>query len=213
MWHGVFQHFATDTISFENRVSKMFPRTVSWKSLLGDCCVVIEVFIIIKQINCLFLIRLLSKVAGKGNTAEISVFYSGRHDTELTPLPRTGMFSKNWRAILVEVAGPKAPHRIPLQTSHLLRTTIYFYKTPPSKGHVLYLIGEGKSSSSSSNYPFANLKSFNRTRKGKQPIYSCQTLSQAYVRSLLVYSKCQQYKWAYKGRYMIVYQLFILMQT
>ena len=28
-----------------------------------------------------FLIRLLSKVAGKGNTAEISVFYSGRHDT------------------------------------------------------------------------------------------------------------------------------------
>ena len=28
----------------------------------------------------------------------------------LAPLPRTGMFSKNWRAILVEVAGPKAPH-------------------------------------------------------------------------------------------------------
>ena len=37
------------------------------------------VFIIIKQI--VFLIRLLSKVPGKGNTAEISVFYSGRHDT------------------------------------------------------------------------------------------------------------------------------------
>ena len=31
--------------------------------------------------NCLFLIQLLSKVAGKGNTAEISVFYSGRHVT------------------------------------------------------------------------------------------------------------------------------------
>ena len=83
----------------------------------------------------------------------------------LTPLPRTGMFSKIWRAILVEVAGPKAPHRMILQTSHLLRTIIYFYKTPPSKGPVLYLIGEMKSSSSSSNYPFANLKSFNRTPK------------------------------------------------
>ena len=32
-------------------------------------------------IKYLFLIRLLSKVAGKGNTVEISVFYSGRHDT------------------------------------------------------------------------------------------------------------------------------------
>ena len=44
------------------------------------CWVVIDVFIIFNVI-CLFLIRLLSKVAGKGNTAEISVFYSGRHDT------------------------------------------------------------------------------------------------------------------------------------
>ena len=60
---------------------------------MEDCWVVFEVFIIFNVI-CLFLIRLLSKVAGKGNTAEISVFYSGRHDTELTPLPRTGMFSK-----------------------------------------------------------------------------------------------------------------------
>ena len=88
-----------------------------------------------------------------------------------TPLPRTGMFSKIWRAILVEVAGPKAPHWMILQTSHLSRTIIYFYKTPPSRGHVLYLIGEGKSSSSSSNYPFANLKSFNRTPKLKQQLF------------------------------------------
>ena len=103
----------------------------------------------------------------------------------ITPLPRTGMFSKIWRAILVEVAGPKAPHwmnppnltslsnnPIFLQNSTLKRaspifdrTIIYFYKTPPSRGHVLYLIGEGKYSSSSSNYPFANLISFNRTAK------------------------------------------------
>ena len=82
-----------------------------------------------------------------------------------TPLPRTGMFSKIWRAILVEVAGPKAPHWMIPKTLHLLRTMIHFYKTPPSRGHVLYLIGEMKYSSSSSNYPFANLKSFNRTAK------------------------------------------------
>ena len=80
------------------------------------------------------------------------------------------MFSKNWRAILVEVVRPEAPHWMILQTSHLLWTIIYFYKTPPSKGPVLYLIGEMKFSSSSSNYPFANLKSLNRTPKGKQTI-------------------------------------------
>ena len=116
----------------------------------------------------------------------------------ITPLPRTGMFSKIWRAILVEVAGPKAPHSIIPKTLHLLRTMIHFYKTPPSRGHVLYLIGEMKSSSSSSNYPFANLKSFNRTaKKGKQTIiYPVAPRSQADIRSWLVYSKCQQYKWA-----------------
>ena len=108
---------------------------------------------------------------GKETQLRSQVFYSGRHDTVITPLPRTGMFSKIWRAILVEVAGPKAPHWKILRTSHFLRTIIYFYKTPPSKGHVLYLIGEVKSSSSSSNYPFANLKSFNRTPKLKQQLF------------------------------------------
>ena len=93
------------------------------------------------------------------------LFWETRYSNNLTPLPRTGMFSKIWRAILVEVAGPKAPHWMILKTLHLLRTMIHFYKTPPSRGHVLYLIGEMKYSSSSSNYPFANLKSFNRTAK------------------------------------------------
>ena len=46
-------------------------------------------------------------------------------------------------------------------------------KTPPSKGHVLCLIGEVKSSGPSSNYQFAYRKSFNRTPEDKQPIYSC----------------------------------------
>ena len=55
---------------------------------------------------------------------------------------------------------------------------IFFYKTPPSRGHVLYLIGEGKSSSSSSNYPFANLKSFNRTPKLKQQLFILSPLVQ-----------------------------------
>ena len=86
------------------------------------------------KLNCLFLIRLLSKVARKGNTAEISVFYSGRHDTViLTPLPRTGMFSKIWRAILVEVVGPKAPHWMILQTSHLSRNNPIFLQNSTLK--------------------------------------------------------------------------------
>ena len=38
------------------------------------------------------------------------LFWKTRYSNNLTPLPRTGMFSKIWRAILVEVAGPKAPH-------------------------------------------------------------------------------------------------------
>ena len=98
------------------------------------CWVVFEVFIIIKQI-CLFLIRLLSKVAGKGNTAEISVFYSGRHDTViLTPLPRTGMFSKNWRAILVEVAGPKAPHWMSSKPYISFEQSYIFTKLHPQEG-------------------------------------------------------------------------------
>ena len=61
---------------------------------LHICVVSYLKFLLLLLLIVFFLIRLLSKVAGKGNTAEISVFYSGRHDTELTPLPRTGMFSK-----------------------------------------------------------------------------------------------------------------------
>ena len=136
------------------------------------CWVVFEVFIIIiiiKQI-VFFWYDCYRRWQGKETQLRSQSFILGDTIQLLTPLPRTGMFSKIWRAILVEVAGPKAPHSIILPTSHLLWTIIYFYKTPPSKGPVLYLIGEMKSSSSSSNYPFANLKSFNRTPKGKQTI-------------------------------------------
>ena len=123
-----------------------------------------------------FLLLLLNKLSFSDTTVieggrerkhswDLKSFILGDTLQLITPLPRTGMFSKIWRAILVEVEGPKAPHWMILHTSHLLWTIIYFYKTPPSKGPVLYLIGEMKSSSSSSNYPFTNLKSFNRTPK------------------------------------------------
>ena len=123
-----------------------------------------------------FLLLLLNKLSFSDTTVieggrerkhrwDLKSFILGDTLQLITPLPRTGMFSKIWRAILVEVAGPKAPHWMPSKTLHLLRTMIHFYKTPPSRGHVLYLIGEMKYSSSSSNYPFANLKSFNRTAK------------------------------------------------
>ena len=129
------------------------------------CWVVIEVLIIIiKQIVFLWY-DCYRRWQGKETPLRSQSFILGDTIQKLTPLPRTGMFSKNWRAILVEVAGPKAPHWMILQTSYLLWTIIHFYKTPPSKGPALYLIGEMKYSSSSSNYPFANLKSFNRTAK------------------------------------------------
>ena len=135
------------------------------------CWVVIEVlFIIIKQI-VFFWYDCYRRWQGKETHLRSQSFILGDTIQYSTPLPRTGMFSKIWRAILVEVAGPKAPHWMILQTSHLSRTILYFYKTPPSRGHVLYLIGEGKSSSSSSNYPFANLKSFNTTPKLKQQLF------------------------------------------
>ena len=131
--------------------------------LYYNCCVVFEAFIIVKQI-VFFWYDCYRRWQGKETHLRSQSFILG--DTiQLTPLPRTGMFSKIWKAILVEVAGPKAPHWMIPKTLHLLRTMIHFYKTPPSRGHVLYLIGEMKYSSSSSNYPFANLKSFNRTAK------------------------------------------------
>ena len=146
--------------------------------------------IIIKQI-VFFWYDCYRRWQGKETRLRSRSFILGDTLQYLTPLPRTGMFNKNWRAILVEVVRPEAPHwmnppnltslsnnYIFLQNSTLKRacpifdrTIIYFYKTPPSRGHVLYLIGEGKSSSSSSNYPFANLKSFNRTPKLKQQLF------------------------------------------
>ena len=65
------------------------PRSGCGRQAVALCWVVIEVFIIF-ELNCLFLIRLLSKVAGKGNAAEISVFYSGRHDTVTRCRPSKG---------------------------------------------------------------------------------------------------------------------------
>ena len=134
------------------------------------------------ELNYHFLIRLLSKVAGKGNTAEISslLFWeiitwhcclqkTQFYEKYITSLTWTVTFSKIWRAILVELQAPwPSLNSSPTLTSPSNNHT--FLETPPSKGHVLYLIGEVKSSSPSFNYHYAYLKSFNRTPKGKQPI-------------------------------------------
>ena len=111
-----------------------------------------------------FLLLLLNKLSFSDTTVieggrerkhswDLKSFILGDTLQLITPLPRTGMFSKIWRAILVEVAGPKAPHWIVPKLLHFPWTIIYFYKTPPSRGHVLQLIGGLKSSSSSSNNP------------------------------------------------------------
>ena len=75
------------------------------------CSVVFAVLliIIIKQI-VFFWYDCYRRWQGKETQRRSQVFYSGRHVTVLTPLPRTGMFSKNWRAILDEVVRPEAPH-------------------------------------------------------------------------------------------------------
>ena len=82
-----------------------------WHSYLVFCSVVFAVLliIIIKQI-VFFWYDCYRRWQGKETQRRSQVFYSGRHVTVLTPLPRTGMFSKNWRAILDEVVRPEAPH-------------------------------------------------------------------------------------------------------
>ena len=72
-----------------------------------------------------FLLILLNKLSFSDTTVieggrerkhswDLKSFILGDTLQLITPLPRTGMFSKIWRAILVKVAGPKAPHWMPL---------------------------------------------------------------------------------------------------
>ena len=82
------------------------------------------------------------------------------------------MFSKNWRAILVEVEGPEAPHWMNPKINISLEQSYNFRELLPQRG-LSYLIGESNCSSPTSNYSLAYQKSFNRTPKGKQPICSC----------------------------------------
>ena len=99
--------------------------------------VVFVVFIIIIKQIVFFWYDCYRRWQGKETQLRSQSFILGDTIQKLTPLPRTGMFSKIWRAILVEVAGPKAPHSMIPKTLHLLRTIIHLYKTPPSRGHVL----------------------------------------------------------------------------
>ena len=99
------------------------------------------------------------------------------------------MFIKIRRAILVELLGPTPDSNfyISLEQSYIEK------KLLPQKG-LLYLIGEAKCLSPTSNYPFVYLKIFQQksTQSQTSNYLSCQVLtrSQAYIRSWLVYSKC-----------------------
>ena len=76
----------TDTQTNASKHAKTFTRMQT-----NACWVVFVVFLLLLiKSNCLLLIRLLSKVAGKGNTAEISslLFRETRYSNyQLTPLP------------------------------------------------------------------------------------------------------------------------------
>ena len=67
------------------------------------------------------------------------LFWKTRYSNNLTPLPRTGMFSKIWRAILVEVAGPEAPHSMIPKNQHFPRTSLTVI-APPSIHFAIQLV-------------------------------------------------------------------------
>ena len=86
-------------------------------SLPPLCWVVFVVFIIIIKQIVFFWYDCYRRWQGKETQLRSQSFILGDTLQQLTPLPRTGMFSKIWRAILVEVAGPEAPHWIQNLTS------------------------------------------------------------------------------------------------
>ena len=117
--------------------------------------------------------------------------------------------------------GPEAPRRMPPNFYISLEQSYNFRELLPQRG-LSYLIGETNCSRPTSNYSLAYQKSFNRTPKGKQPICSCHPSFTgrykilAYAKpnkQLFILSSVNPHSQAYKGRYLIVYQLFILMQT
>ena len=78
-----------------------------------------------RVVFAVFLLLLLNKLSSSDTTVieggrerkhswDLKSFILGDTLQLITPLPRTGMFSKIWRAILVEVEGPEAPHWMPL---------------------------------------------------------------------------------------------------
>ena len=103
------------------------------------CWVVFEVFIIIIKQIVFFWYDCYRRWQGKETQLRSQSFILGDTLQLLTPLPRTGMFSKIWRAILVEVAGPKAPHWMPLSNQHFPRTSLTVI-APPSIHFVIQLV-------------------------------------------------------------------------
>ena len=98
------------------------------------CWVVFDVFIIIIKQIVFFWYDCYRRWQGKETQLRSQSFILGDTLQLLTPLPRTGMFSKIWRAILVEVAGPEAPHWMILQPHISFEQSYIFTKLHPQKG-------------------------------------------------------------------------------
>ena len=103
------------------------------------CWVVFVVFIIIIKQIVFFWYDCYRRWQGKETHLRSQSFILGDTIQYSTPLPRTGMFSKIWRAILVEVAGPKAPHWIIPKNQHFPRTSLTVI-APPSIHFAIQLV-------------------------------------------------------------------------
>ena len=103
------------------------------------CSVEFEVFIIIIKQIVFFWYDCYRRWQGKETQLRSQSFILGDTIQLITPLPRTGMFSKNWRAILVEVAGPEAPHWMIPKNQHFPRTSLTVI-APPSIHFAIQLV-------------------------------------------------------------------------
>ena len=100
-------------------MGQTFPTQTHESSVIFLCNNIISYWTVESYLKFLLLL-LLNKLSfwydcyrrwqGKETHLRSQPFILGDTIQYSTPLPRTGMFSKIWRAILVEVAGPKAPH-------------------------------------------------------------------------------------------------------
>ena len=112
-------------------------------SFIANCYVNLQCLFVESYLE--FFLLLLNKLSFSDTTVieggrqrkhswDLKSFILGDTLQLITPLPRTGMFSKIWRAILVEVAGPKAPHWMPSKPHISFGQSYIFTKLHPQEG-------------------------------------------------------------------------------